>query len=318
MYLRLTMLPLFRFITQTLHDGRVVDNGLSRSLFQHNHQGGYTGRAASWGTHGMQFASTRVLFWHSSYDRHLIVLPHPILLIYTHSFEYSPAFLYTLLCKEQVRWGADIDRYCDELQTFCLHREFHVVAAAVRAGLETQLPAGLLSLLRWEELEELVCGRAEVDVALLQSATEYERGCGANDMHIQWLWELLKNDFSSEDKKVWPQHPCDLISVSSANCRLTRRHSSASPGVAAASHSAAPASHRHSRYCVYILVACAVNIDCVGRVSDRILTVFAIFSNDINAVLRIWQIQGFPKAAAAPDNYLPVSHTCFFSIELPR
>ena len=68
-----------------------------------------------------------------------------------------------VLCEqEQVQWG-DLGRYCHELEHYWLHREMGPVAAAVRAGLHTQLPAACVALLRWEELEEMVCGRPDID-----------------------------------------------------------------------------------------------------------------------------------------------------------
>jgi E3 ubiquitin-protein ligase HERC2 len=87
---------------------------------------------------------------------------------------------------ERVSWGEDIDRYCSELLNFWLNVEFKVVSELVRSGMETQVPSSVLSLLRWNELEELVCGNPSIDVALLHSATEYERGCSASDQHIVW------------------------------------------------------------------------------------------------------------------------------------
>ena len=152
---------------------------------------------------------------------------------------------------------ADLDRYCDELEAYWLHHESAAVAEAVRAGLVTQLPAATLRLLRWDELEEMVCGRPDIDIDLLQSTVEYERGCSASDPHVLWLWELLRSDFSLDDKKAFIRFAW-------------------------------------------------------GR--SRLPLTKAQFSQP-------FKIQGFSRSAVQgglTDNYLPVSHTCFFSIELPR
>ena len=76
----------------------------------------------------------------------------------------------------------------------------------------------------WRELEVLVTGRAEIDVALLrvrktddcanavnsrllcfaQSKTEYRGRVAANDRHIAMFWETLES-FSQEDRKLFLQ-----------------------------------------------------------------------------------------------------------------
>jgi hypothetical protein len=153
---------------------------------------------------------------------------------------------------EQVRY-ADIDRYCDELEQYWLG-ELALVSEAVRAGLETQLPAALLSLLRWNELEEHVCGSPVVDVDLLESVCTYERDCSVGDPHVVWFWQLMRNEFTQEDLRAFLRFAW-------------------------------------------------------GR--TRLPLNKAGFSQP-------FKIQGFPRHAGGVDNYLPVSHTCFFSVELPR
>jgi hypothetical protein len=147
----------------------------------------------------------------------------------------------------------DINGYCDELEDYYLNRELQCVCAAVRAGIDTQLPCAALSLTRWDELEEMVCGRPEIDVDLLRSMTDYERGCSASDPHIVWLWELLKSEFTHEDKKAFVRF-------------------------------------------------------CWGR--SRLPLNKATFTQQ-------FKIQPY-RPNGPPDNYCPVSHTCFFSIEIPR
>jgi len=63
-------------------------------------------------------------------------------------------------------------RYCEEVEAFRV-KEMDKVALAVRAGLVTQVPPVAISLLRGYELEELVCGKPDVDLQLLKRATEY-------------------------------------------------------------------------------------------------------------------------------------------------
>jgi E3 ubiquitin-protein ligase HERC2 len=111
------------------------------------------------------------------------------------------------------------------------------------------IPLHLLALHTWEEIEEMVCGRAEIDLNLLQSITEYS-GCSASDPHIGYFWQVMK-DFSNDER--------------SAFIRFTW-----------------------------------------GR--SRLPLTAAAFSQRL-------KLQSFHKTPA--DQYFPVSHTCFFSIELP-
>jgi hypothetical protein len=178
--------------------------------------------------------------------------------------EYYPDMFYTVTSvggkqvelhpgggNELLVWGQSIDQYCDEVIEFKL-MEMKVVCDAVRLGLATQLPPALLHSLTHEELEEMVCGKPDIDLVLLKSTTEYERGCAPTDQHIIWFWELLENEFKLQDKKAF--------------LRFTW-----------------------------------------GRTK---------LPTSRQAFTQVLKIQGLHKTPA--DNYLPVTHTCFFSIELPR
>ena len=175
-------------------------------------------------------------------------------------------FYYSLYCillhcfnsnaeQQPVRWGSDIDRYCDELEHYWIHSELRAVAQAVRLGIETQLPGACLSFMRWDELQELVCGNPKIDIALLCSATEYERGCSSTDPHIVWFWELMRSEFNEEDKRAF-------VRFVWGRTRLPLNRA---------------------------------------------------------AFTQAFKLQGFSvRSGGIADDYLPVSHTCFFSVELPR
>jgi hypothetical protein len=58
----------------------------------------------------------------------------------------------------------------------------------------------LQSLLTWNQLEVLVCGKAEVDVDLLQSATDYS-SCAASDPHVRNFWQVMR-EFTNEERSA--------------------------------------------------------------------------------------------------------------------
>jgi len=139
--------------------------------------------------------------------------------------------------------------YVELVEKYRLH-EFSQQANAIRSGLAQVVPATLLTLFSWDELEVFVCGNPEVDLALLKSCTDYSR-CSINDKHIRNFWTVLES-FSGEERSLF--------------LRFTWGRSRLPISV----------DHFHQRF----------------------------------------KIQNFSKHPA--DSYLPVAHTCFFSLELPH
>lgn len=95
---------------------------------------------------------------------------------------------------------ANRKQYVDMVLGYRLH-EFDKQAAAIREGLATIVPLSLLSLFTAEELEEMVCGKAEIDTNLLQSIAEYS-GCSANDEHIVNFWQIM-HAFNNEERSAF-------------------------------------------------------------------------------------------------------------------
>lgn len=61
-----------------------------------------------------------------------------------------------------------------------------------RNGLISIVPDSCLSLLNWEELQNLVCGARVIDVGRLKANTEYDDDLTAEDSHILMFWEILE------------------------------------------------------------------------------------------------------------------------------
>jgi hypothetical protein len=90
--------------------------------------------------------------------------------------------------------------YCEEVMRYRLN-EFRPAALHVRKGLATQLPAAMLALLCGHELEALVCGNPDVDVALLRSVCDYSNYRESDDI-VLWFWEIL-TECGVEDRKAF-------------------------------------------------------------------------------------------------------------------
>ena len=133
------------------------------------------------------------------------------------------------------------------------YNEFNLQCDAIKRGLFTVIPYSLLSLLTWEELELLICGRQKFDVELLYQHTSYDE-CKATDPHILLFWRVMRERFDDIErgkflKFVWGQS------------RLPLR----------------------------------------GKDFER-----------------FFKIQSYHASDSEPSKFLPISHTCFFSIELPK
>lgn len=61
----------------------------------------------------------------------------------------------------------------------------------------------LQSLLTWQQLEVLVCGKPEVDVDLLESMTDYS-SCAPSDPHIRNFWQVVR-EFTNEERSALVQ-----------------------------------------------------------------------------------------------------------------
>ncbi|KXS17549.1 HECT-domain-containing protein [Gonapodya prolifera JEL478] len=79
------------------------------------------------------------------------------------------------------------------------NRSVHTQFESFRAGFDTVCKGSPLTLFKPEELEMVVRGDEEIDIAALQSVTEYE-GFDPREPTVRWFWEVAKS-YSEEDKK---------------------------------------------------------------------------------------------------------------------
>jgi hypothetical protein len=86
----------------------------------------------------------------------------------------------------------DCELFLDALSHARLH-ESDMALFAIRDGLASIVPAAVLPLLTWEELERQVCGKQEIDVKLLQLNTEYDDDVSPEDEHVVMFWRVLES-----------------------------------------------------------------------------------------------------------------------------
>jgi len=102
-----------------------------------------------------------------------------------------------------VRGPVDFEQarlYAALLQRARLTIECGPQLAALRAGLVRLLPGAALSLLTWEELQELVCGDKDINLELLKRHTEYGGGLTASSPRVINLWTVLA-DFTQHQRR---------------------------------------------------------------------------------------------------------------------
>lgn len=108
---------------------------------------------------------------------------------------------------------SDLSPYAREVAQACLHQG-DMALFAVRDGFASVVPAAVLPLFTWDEVELQVCGRPGVDIDLLQANTEYDEDISCSDAHIQSFWRVLQA-FDDRDRSqflrfVWARSrlPC--------------------------------------------------------------------------------------------------------------
>ncbi|GAB5354801.1 hypothetical protein AAMO2058_000150500 [Amorphochlora amoebiformis] len=137
--------------------------------------------------------------------------------------------------------------------------EFQEQCEAMLRGLATVVPYQILTLFKWTDLRDQVCGRVAIDLKLLKSVTtlagDDKKGkkITNNTSHIKHFWKMMEEMTNEERSKV-------LFFV-------------------------------------------------WGR--TRLPPNKASFNQK-------FMIQACPKSRKNPDKYLPISHTCFFQLELPE
>eukprot|EP01083_Nonionella_stella_P252110 869052_1 len=95
-------------------------------------------------------------------------------------------------------------------------RENSVALEAIRDGFVEIVPVDCLQLFTWKELELLVCGQPEIDVALLKANCEYKSGWSESDKTIQHFWKALESFNTDERQKflrfIWGRSRLPLSS----------------------------------------------------------------------------------------------------------
>ncbi len=97
------------------------------------------------------------------------------------------------------------------------------------------VPLQVLSLLTWQELELIICGRATIDLELLRRNTQYAQGLSPDDPVVGFLWRVLES-FNHETRRkfirfAWAQDrlPADDHEFKRNHTRMLVRASTA-PG----------------------------------------------------------------------------------------
>ena len=83
---------------------------------------------------------------------------------------------------------------------FRLH-EMDTQVAAIKEGMAWIVPMPLLSLMTSQYLEQLICGRPDIDISILKKVARY-REISESDVLVSWLWSILES-FSAEERVLF-------------------------------------------------------------------------------------------------------------------
>ena len=70
--------------------------------------------------------------------------------------------------------------------------EFATQIEFIKKGFNSVIPSSIFQHLYWRQLEELVCGKATLDIRAFKENTRYE-GFQKDDNVIKWFWDWLEN-----------------------------------------------------------------------------------------------------------------------------
>lgn len=178
---------------------------------------------------------------------------------------------------ELVPGGAKIPVTFDSRTAFCnLAKSKRVLECAqqcnaMRRGMGTQVPMHLIeSVFTWEELSVLVCGKEEIDLALLRKCTTY--GEGVDPQQIEYFWDALQS-FSQDERKKYMRFVWGRSTMPTTAAEFERKHK--------------------------------INLMDISRS-------YRTEHGDEE------EEDGYDVDHRDVDTFLPVSHTCFFSIEFPK
>ncbi|CAF5129046.1 unnamed protein product, partial [Rotaria sp. Silwood1] len=92
--------------------------------------------------------------------------------------------------------------YCSYYREYRLN-EFYRQIDCIRQGLYSVIPGYFLSLFTANELEEMICGKGEMDIELLKRNTIYSGHYNKDSLSIQRFWTILREIFNEEQKKMF-------------------------------------------------------------------------------------------------------------------
>jgi len=105
-----------------------------------------------------------------------------------------------------------IEAYCKWIFTTSVSRQHGSFAKGFNQCIGDTL---FRQLFRPEELELVICGSMELDFRCLQKSTNYQDGFSATTEAVKWLWEIIHDDLSYDEKKQFLQFctGCDRAPV---------------------------------------------------------------------------------------------------------
>ena len=85
----------------------------------------------------------------------------------------------------------------------CSRRSIQRQFEAFTQGFKILCDGPAIRLFNACEVERLVCGNPHLDFDALERNSKYEGGFSTSTLAVQWLWDLVKNELSLQEKKMF-------------------------------------------------------------------------------------------------------------------
>ncbi|KIY99241.1 ubiquitin-protein ligase E3 A [Monoraphidium neglectum] len=93
--------------------------------------------------------------------------------------------------------------YVDLMVDYLLNRSIHRQFEAFFHGFRILCDGPAIRLFNACEVERLVCGNPNLDFAALERNAKYEGGFSAASTAVQWLWGIVRDELSFDEKKMY-------------------------------------------------------------------------------------------------------------------
>lgn len=177
---------------------------------------------------------------------------------------------------------------------------------AIRKGFNAIVPLGMLSLFTWHEVELLVCGDPDIDVDALKRHTTYRGGLSKSHPVVKNLFLALKS-FNAEERRLFLRYVCSVGAHRGLPCMSSPLLSTSGSSTHRFVWGRNRLPNRDADWTQPFTINSLPASTCCYCASHTVV-------RDANTPCVCVCVTAPDESG---DGMLPISHTCFFSLDLP-